>query len=494
MQDLQDLALIVESHIPLVVLETYDEQHAQALLTRVALKTDRGLLDWSVTNGLQVSGLEQAIGGEVDTTDPLQLLKTIKGHKSSAIYILYDFHPYLQGRPEIVRHIKDIALAYQRMGHTLVFVSHELDLPAEIKRYSARFDLTPPCQTRLSAILREEIREWMRDHDQRRPEIDPGAMRALIGNLRGVNALDARRLIRGAIRDDGAITESDIRRSNLAKFELLDMDGLMSLEEDTRDMRSLGGLENLKQWLAIRRDHFPAANGIVPADQPRGILLTGVQGTGKSLAAKAVAGTWCLPLLRLDMGALYNKFIGETEKNLRKCLKQAELMAPCVLWVDEIEKGLAVSVNEDATSQRVLGTLLTWLAERQSEVFIVATANDISALPPELLRKGRLDEIFFVDLHRAEVRQSIFCIHLERRYCDPEYFDLPALAARSGGFSGAEIEQSVVAAVHVALALRLPLSTEHILEELDRTQPLSVTMAEKIGELRRWAHDRTVMA
>ncbi len=493
MQDLRDLALIVESHIPLVVLETHDEHHAGALLTRVAVQTGRKLFDWSVTRGLQVAGIDGGSAGDGEPSDPVELLKTIKQHRAPGIYLLFDIHPYLQGRPEIIRHIKDIALAHRRLGHTLVFVSHELDLPPEIKRYSARFDLTPPSQAGLSAIMREEIRDWMQDNGQRRPELDPAAMRALVNNLRGVNALDARRLIRGAIRDDGALTELDLRVTNKARFELMDLGGLLSFEDNVVDLRAVAGLRNLKDWLALRRDHFPGDPGAA-SDRPRGILLTGIQGTGKSLAARAVAGAWQLPLLRLDMATLYNKFIGETEKNLRRCLQQVENMAPCVLWIDEIEKGLAVSSGDDATSMRVLGTMLTWLAERRSAVFVVATANDITALPPELLRKGRLDEIFFVDLPTADEREAIFRIHLEKRHFDTEYFDFPVLAARSQGFSGAEIEQVVVAARHSALAQRLPMSTEHMLDELGRTQPLSVVLAEKIHGLRRWARERTVAA
>lgn len=488
MEDLQDLALVIESRVPLVILETWDEVHAIGLLTRVAMRTGCRLFSWSVTEGLRRADMAAAVLPEPE--DPMALLQAIKQQRDPALYVLFDFHPYLQGRPEIVRHVKDIALAYNRLGHTLLFVSHEIDLPPEIRRYSARFDLTPPSQTRLAAILREEIRDWMRDNGQRRPEIEPAALTALLSSVRGTNALDARRLIRAALRDDGAINEADIDACHRSKFELLGMDGLMSLEMDRRRMTSLGGLRNLKQWLAVRRPHFNEGG----VDQPRGILLTGVQGTGKSLAAKAVAASWSLPLLRLDMATLYNKFIGETEKNLRRCLQQAEHMSPCVLWIDEIEKGLAESRQDDATSRRVLGTLLTWLAERQSSVFLVATANDISGLPPELLRKGRIDEIFFVDLPCVDARENIFSIHLERRHLDPEHFDLSALALLSDGFSGAEIEQAIVAAIHVSSAQGAAVSSEQIAQELGRTQPLSVTMAEKVSALRRWAEGRAVAA
>ena len=225
-------------------------------------------------------------------------------------------------------------------------------------------------------------------------------------------------------------------------------------------------------------------------------MLLGVQGCGKSLAAKAVAGAWGVPLMRLDFGALYNKFLGETERNLREALKAADAMAPCVLWIDEIEKGVATndSTSDGGESRRILGTLLTWMAERDSRVFIVATSNDIEALPPELVRKGRLDEIFFVDLPDAESRAEILRIHLSRRHLDPSKFDRAALSAKTDGFSGAEIEQAVVAAMYEANAKGGDVTSDLIEAEIARTRPLSVVMGERIAYLRAWALDRTVMA
>lgn len=495
MRDLQDLALIIESHIPLVVLETHDEHHALNLLTRVALKTGRGLCSWSITQGLQNAILELAAGDAgADPQEPLELLRAIKGTSTPSIFVLFDFHPYMQGNPTIVRHVKDIALAYARLAHTLVFVSHELELPAEIRRFSARFDLSFPDPRQLATILREELRSWMGDHGGQRPDVDPEALQGLLGNLKGVTSQDARRLLRAAIRDDGAITGEDVVQLNKSRFELLGLDGLMNFEDDTCKLDAVAGLDKLKQWLASRKAPFLDSSSAAIADKPKGILLTGVQGSGKSLAAKAVAGSWNIPLLRLDMAALYNKYIGETEKNLRTCLQQSEQMAPCVLWLDEVEKGIAFSGDEEATSRRVLGTLLTWLAERRSAVFLVMTANDISRLPPELLRKGRLDEIFFVDLPTQVVREQIFSLHLEDRNCRAAHYDLASLALRSAHFSGAEIEQVVVASIHIAMARGLPVSTELLLEEIDRTRPLAVTMSEQLANLRQWAQGRTALA
>jgi SpoVK/Ycf46/Vps4 family AAA+-type ATPase len=224
------------------------------------------------------------------------------------------------------------------------------------------------------------------------------------------------------------------------------------------------------------------------------VLLLGVQGAGKSLTARAVAGAWGLPLLRLDMGALYNKYIGETERNLRESLRSAELMAPCVLWLDEIEKGVGGSDADEGVSRRLLGSLLTWMAEQRDGVFVVATANDVSALPPELLRKGRFDELFFVDLPDEATRAEIFRIHLRRRGIDPEGIDAGTLAGMSEGFSGAEIEQVVVSARYRAAADRAPLASAHLLTEIRATVPLAVTMAERIEALRAWADGRTVPA
>jgi SpoVK/Ycf46/Vps4 family AAA+-type ATPase len=250
----------------------------------------------------------------------------------------------------------------------------------------------------------------------------------------------------------------------------------------------------MKRWLEARKDIFLSDSPPVGLDPPKGLLLLGVQGSGKSLAAKAVAGAWGLPLLRLDFAALYNKYYGETERNLRESLRTAELMAPCVLWIDEIEKGLASDGDDGGPGKRILGTLLTWMSERRSRAFLVATANDIEALPPELLRKGRFDEIFFVDLPSESARTGIFRIHLGKRGLDVAKFDCPALAKQAQGFSGAEIEQAVIAALYSAHARKQVLNTDHVSAEINATRPLSVLMAEKVAYLRAWASTRTVPA
>jgi len=276
------------------------------------------------------------------------------------------------------------------------------------------------------------------------------------------------------------------------KYELLNRGGALQFEYDTARFSDLGGMNRLKDWLQKRRSAFRGDDAAAHLDPPKGIVLLGVQGCGKSLAAKTTAGIFGVPLLRLDFGAIYDKYHGETERKLRDSLKTADVMSPCVLWIDEIEKGIAGRGGETGTTQRVLGTFLTWMAEKQNQVFVVATANNIAGLPPELVRKGRFDEIFFVDLPNLDNRAAILEIHLQRREQDPETFDVKAIAEHSAGFSGSELEQAIVAALYAAHAQEKQLTTKHILSELELTRPLSVVMQERIAELRNWAAGRTV--
>jgi SpoVK/Ycf46/Vps4 family AAA+-type ATPase len=484
-----DLEVLLRSRIPIILVETSDEPRALDIFGRLARRVTQPVMRWSVTTGLQRLDLD--LQTQPQAAEPAKLLERINATATAGIYVLLDFHPYLDD-PAHVRLIKEIALGYGVVGHTLVFVSHRCDLPVELHTLTARYQLRLPDQATLQRQVRDEARVWAASHPGQKVKTDERTLDQLIGQLGGLPLTDARRLIRNAIHDDGAITESDLPEVMQAKYRLLDQGGALTFELDTARFSDVGGLQRLKRWLQQRQDVFLETDTAL--DPPRGILLLGVQGSGKSLAARAVAGLWGLPLLRLDFGTLYNKFFGETERNLRSSLATAEAMAPCVLWVDEIEKAIASGDYDSGTSQRVLGTLLTWMAERKSQVFLVATANRIDRLPPELIRKGRLDEIFFVDLPDAETRQQIFAIHLNRRGHPPAPFELPRLAAASGGFSGAEIEQAVVAGLYLAREQGQTLSTAHLLTEIEQTRPLSVVMAEQLASLRAWAAERTVPA
>jgi SpoVK/Ycf46/Vps4 family AAA+-type ATPase len=488
--DTKDLSLILDAKIPIVVVESHDERRVLALLLRFAMQRQLTFYEWRVTRGLHLGGFGTDVGNNEALKDPQALLDHIAAHEGPALYVLCDFHPYLVGEPTVIRYLKDIALDHDRLGNTVVLLSHALAVPAELGRLTAKFDLRLPSDEELMALIRAQAKDWAEQHQGRKVRTDNKTLSRLIANLRGVSHADAQVLIRHAIFADGAITESDIPEVNRLKFELLDSEGVLRFEYDTEDFGAVAGLDNLKSWLGLRKEAFLQHT----KDHPKGVMLLGVQGGGKSLAAKAVAGYWGIPLLRLDFGTLYNKFFGETERNLRNSLKQAELMAPCVLWMDEIEKGLATGQSDNATSKRVLSTLLTWMAENDEPVFIVATSNDISELPPELVRKGRLDEVFFVDLPNANVRGDIFRIHLEKRGIGPAGFDVSALAEASEGFTGAEIEEAIVSARYLASSRGEVIGQADLLAALNRTYPMSIMRAESIAGLRAWADGRTVKA
>jgi SpoVK/Ycf46/Vps4 family AAA+-type ATPase len=489
MQELNDLELVLKSHTPIIVIETPEEQRLLGLFAELGMRLPHPSFKWTIIDGLQ--RLEVDFGPQGFTSAPPEVLKHIRSLTKPGYFLLLDFHPYMED-PLHVRLIKEIAHAHEQIPRTLIFLSHSFPTPKELKHLTARFELLLPDGNTIKRLIQDEARHWRDTLGNGRVKADSEAVERLAANLTGVTTSDAKQLIRKAIRNDGAITHSDLPEVMKAKYELIGGDGVISFEYDTALFSEVAGLANLKQWLEQRRKAFVGDSG--PLDPPKGIMLLGVQGGGKSLAAKAVAGTYGIPLLRLDFGALYDKYYGETEKNLRHALQTAAVMAPCVLWMDEIEKGIADGGSDDGLSQRVLGTLLTWMAEQGKGVFIVATANNIDRLPPELIRKGRLDEIFFVDLPELEIRREIFRIHLRRRNLAPSGFDLDLLGKRSSGFTGAEIEQAIVSALYAAQAQEESLDTDHLLTELQRTRPLSVVMAEQIERLRSWAADRTVPA
>ena len=489
----QDLEIILRSRTPLIVMETRDERRALRMLQTIGLRSSSSdylpLFRWTITDGLQRLDIELA--PQLMNSEPLDVLKHIRAVSKPGIYVLLDFHPYLDD-PVHVRLIKDICIHYREVARQLVLISHQLTLPRELEPFSARVDVALPGEAERKTIIHSVAGEYSAENPGTRVQVDPKAYDLLVRNLAGLTYADTERLARNAIQVDGAITRSDLPAVMQAKYELLNSGGALQFEYDTARFSDVGGLYRLKMWLSQRRSAFRNEKDAAHLDPPKGLLLIGVQGCGKSLAAKATAGIFGAPLLRLDFGTLYDKYHGETERKLRESLKTADVMAPCVLWIDEIEKGIAGRGGETGTTQRVLGTFLTWMAERESAVFVVATANDISALPPELVRKGRFDEIFFVDLPDAAVRSSILAIHLRRRDQRLSEFEIELLAEAMQGFSGAEIEQAVVSALYASHAMNEPLDSQHLQREIEQTKPLSIVMREQIGALRTWADGRTV--
>lgn len=487
MPDKKDLELLILGHTPILQIESHEEKRALDMLVRIAIANRLPVYQWSVTEGLK--RLDIDLGMQRHNAEPADVLGHIKSSSVEGIFVLLDFDPYLS-EPTNTRFIKEIAMKFDGSRNKLVFISHKIEMPMSLNHSVVRFDLSLPNEEALIKIIQEEARKWQHESGQK-VSLDKKSVLRIVSNLKGLTFKDARRLIRNAIVNDDAITESDVDEIMQAKYRLLNRDDVISFEYDTARFGDVGGMSRLKQWLHQREKVFHGQGRQDEVDSPKGLLLLGVQGCGKSLAAKAVAGIWKVPLLRFDFAALYDKYIGESEKNLRTTLKTAELMAPCVLWIDEIEKGISGG-NDDGTSRRILGALLTWLAENRARVFVVATANNIEALPPELIRKGRLDEIFFVDLPREDIRKQIFYIHLQKRKVAVDDINMDEVARACDGFSGAEIEQVIVSALYAVRAGDAEMNTRYLLDEIAATRPLSVVMDEKINELRQWAAHRTV--
>jgi len=507
MTDQHNLELLIDSHFPIVVLETHEEKRAVDLIKAIYAKKNKGLMIWTAVEGLKnhlltgsssfslEGGREygHAVVNTEPTTEPDVMLDKVKRSIRDNVILLLDFHPYLDD-PKTLRLVKEVAQQFYVNGNTLIFISHQIEIPAEIKRMCVSFQLSIPSAEDIHKIVVNEAKTWKVKNGNQTLKADKKAIKLLVQNLLGLTTSDAKRFIRNAIYNDGAITHSDVTEVMEAKYKLVAKDSILTFDYDTVDFSDVGGFHALKDWLKKRKNFFLNSNGESQVDIPKGIMLLGVQGCGKSLAAKAVAGVWGIPLMRLDFGAIYDKFIGNTEKNIREALRSAESLSPCVLWIDEIEKGITSGDADSGTSSRVLGTLLTWMAENDAQVFVVATANDIQSLPPELVRKGRMDEIFFIDLPSHATRKEILTLHIEKREMNVDSLDLDLIATASEGFSGSELEQAIVSARYASYANGDQVSTEQILEEISQTKPLSIVMDKHIAQLRDWAKDRTVSA
>ncbi len=488
-----ELRLLINSRHPIIAIETPEELRVEELLTEVASELGAPLFVWSVTTGLVRRGGQQPI---YNSGGPEQALANIALIHGDALFLLKDFVRYLE-QDRILRRMRELAESFRDARRSIVLSGASLKLPAELTSEVVPYCLELPDAGLMLQVVLDTLAE-LAGRTGFRVELDSNGLRQLAHALVGLTRDEARRTLAKCLlarnRAD-ATTLTDVLE---AKRLALRQEGVLEYLRADASFADIADLKTLKEWLRKRRDALTPEGQQFGLEPPKGILIMGVQGCGKSLSAKAVAGEWGLELAKLDAGALYDKYIGESEKRLRRSLELAEQLAPIVLWIDEIEKGFAAgiaSADVDAgLTQRILATFLTWLQDRQSGVFVAATCNDLAALPPELLRKGRFDEIFFVDLPDAGARADLFRIHLKRRGRDAAQFDLPGLAAASEGFSGAEIEQAVVSALYSAFSQKQQLSTAVLLGELRATRPLSVTRQEDIAALRAWARGRAVDA
>ena len=484
-----ELQLLLRSRFPIIVVETTEEQRFREIVENVTNLEDMNLFTWTIVKGLQGAALGS---GVTNTRELIDAVSHMTRNPRKGVYVFFDANSWLDNGA-VIRSFREIAYDQRQTGMTCVFVGSRVELHPDLQRMSASFRISPIGPEEVKKIIKEEAELYMYQREVNL-NADRAAYEMLVQHLVGLSREEARRLIRQSIEHEGSITMEDVARVLKIKHDALGQAGTLQMVTDVASLDRVGGLRRVKKWLELRKAAFQGGEGTEGLDTPKGILLLGVQGAGKSLAARAVAGSWRVPLLRLDFGALYNKFHGETERNLRDALETAAQMVPCILWLDEVEKGVAAgdAGGDGGVSKRLLGTLLTWMSERRDRVFLIATANDIASLPPELLRKGRFDEIFFVDLPTAEVRAEIFRIHLAQRKHPVEKFDLYKLAAASEQFSGAEIEQAIVSAAYTAHSQKKPLATEHVLDEIGGTRPLAVLRAEEVAGLRHWADGRTV--
>jgi hypothetical protein len=490
LNELNDLITLIKSRTPIIIVETVDEVRVVELTKYVAASLKQDFYYWSIADGMALAN--RTVQPDGGYKDPGEMLECIWKLKSAGVYLLIDFHPFIT-EPKNIRFLKEIALNSELQRQTIIFLSQKFEVPPELETYSARFELELPNQNLIKKIIVSQARKLSIQSGWKAIDLSDNDIQQMSRVLCGLSTSEIERVVAHTLRDPA--TKDRVANIGKMKFESFKQTSILTYEHETSQLSQVGGFKNLKEWLQKRQMIFLGDKKIPGLDLPKGILLLGVQGGGKSLAAKAVAGTWSVPLLRLDIGALYDKWAGETERKTRESLKMAEKMSPCVLWIDEIEKGVTTDAGSDSgLSQRILGTLLTWMAERKGSVFIVATANDIEKLPPELMRKGRFDEVFFVDLPDEEMRKEIFSIHLQKRGFDPSKFNLDELSKATEGFAGAEIEQTVVAGLYSMVGGSGNLTNEILLAEAKATKPLSVLMAEKVTSLREWAQDRTVSA
>lgn len=493
MTDRENIERLIASRHPCAVVSTFEEDYVLGLLREIAIERGSELWLWTVSKGIR-DGLLAGSRPVPDTEHPAAALYYAAENQKGGVWVMADLAGHLKD-DRTLRVLREAISRFAESGTTLLLVDHHDDLPPVIRATTLSFQISLPDETELEAIVKQTLRKANEEH-RIECNLSRQDLRTIIKNLRGLTRRQARQVILDVICDDRRLNSGDVNRILTEKRQALG-DGILEYIESPVNLDELGGLTRLKDWLRRREQcagDDAAAFGI---SSPRGILLLGVQGAGKSLAAKAVATAWRQPLLRMDAGALYDRYIGESDRRLRDALQQAERMAPVVLWIDEIEKGFASAASQSSDgglSKRMFGALLTWMQDRTAPVFLVATANDIEALPPELLRKGRFDEIFFVDLPNLEARAAIFAIHLAKRKRDPKNFDLGRIAEAADGRSGAEIEAAVVSALHDAFAAGTELKTEHILAALAGSPPLSVTMAEKMTALRKWSVGRCVPA
>jgi hypothetical protein len=491
-----ELETLIRARYPILYILSSEEMRVQDLVLDIARKRQKKVFEWSYSTGIVPAGtsIQSQKHRNAATKDPLMALDQVIEQVEPAIFIFKDFHPFLtKNNFAITRKLKEIALHLKNSFKTILLVSPVLEIPAELEKEITLLNHPLPSRDDLSALLDKIITD-VKDFHQIKVDLDDAGRERLLQAALGLTLGEAENVFAKIIVQGERLSSDDVNEVFAEKQQIIRKSGLLEYYATDENFANVGGLGVLKDWLSKRAVAFTHEARSFGLPFPKGILMLGVQGCGKSLCAKAVSNLWQLPLLRFDMGRMFGSLVGSSEENVRRAIAVAESVAPAILWVDEIDKAFAGSQGSGATdggtTARVFGTFLTWLSEKTAPVFVVATANDISQLPPELLRKGRLDEIFFVDLPSPEERKEIFRIHVTKRGRDAAKFDLAALAGASAEFSGAEIEESINSALYDAFYTKQELTTEQVQVALAETVPLAKTMDEQINRLRSWAEGR----
>ncbi len=491
-----EIETLIRARYPILYVITSEEMRVQNILAEIAAKRQKKLFEWTCSSGIVPAGasIQSHRSRNPATKDPLAALDLVIEQVEPAIFLFKDFHPFLtRNNFAVIRRLKDIALNLKNSFKTIVLLSPVMEIPLELDKEITVVNFPQPTKEDLASLLERIVAE-VQEVKEVQLDLDHDSRERLLQAALGLTLGEAENVFAKILVKDQRLGGEHVHEVFAEKQQIIRKSGLLEYYAAQEDFTSVGGLGVLKDWVNKRSIAFTAEAHDFGLPSPKGILLLGVQGCGKSLCAKAVARLWQLPLLRFDMGRMFGSLVGSSEENVRRAIAVAESIAPAVLWVDEIDKAFAGSqssgMTDGGTTARVFGTFLTWLSEKSAAVFVVATANEVSQLPPELLRKGRLDEIFYVDLPAAEERAEIFRIHLAKRQRDPVGFDVPALVAASEQFSGAEIEEAIISALYDAFYAHEELTTRHVLTALEQTVPLAKTMSEQITAQREWAKGR----
>ena len=491
-----EIETLIRARYPILYIISSEEMRVQNLVMEIAKKRQKKVFEWSYSTGIVPAGtsIQSQKHRNAATKDPLMALDQVIEQVEPAIFLFKDFHPFLtKNNFAVTSKLKEIALHLKNSFKTILLVSPVLEIPTELEKEITVLNHPLPARDDLSALL-DKIIDDVKQFKQVKIELDEAGRERLLQAALGLTLGEAENVFAKIIVKDERLSGDDVNEVFAEKQQIIRKSGLLEYYSTNESFTNVGGMAVLKEWLDKRAIAFTAEARAFGLPAPKGILMLGVQGCGKSLCAKAVSNLWQLPLLRFDMGRMFGSLVGSSEENVRRAIAVAESVAPAILWVDEIDKAFAGSQGSGATdggtTARVFGTFLTWLSEKTAPVFVVATANDISQLPPELLRKGRLDEIFFVDLPSRDERLEVFRIHVTKRGRDASQFDLAALADASTNFSGAEIEEAINSALYDAFYAHGELTAAHVLTALAQTVPLAKTMDEQINRLRSWAEGR----